>query len=125
MNCQNVSPAAFPTNIVMIDSGGENRKTIVSATSTDTSTGRNTLPVPSHAPPALRLGPRLDLPHPLARQPQDLPDVAQRQLVVLQHAVPQLENRLLLARPGVHRLLHQTLLLQRLQERHARRVDVR
>src|ERR1051325_8489664 len=120
MNCQNVSPAAFPTNIVMIDSGGENRKTIVSATSTDTSTGRNTLPIPSHAPPAFRLRARLDLPHPLARQSQNLPDVAQRQLVVLQHAVAQLENRLLLERQRVHRLLHESLLLQRLQKGHAR-----
>src|SRR5687767_14751110 len=45
---------------------------------------------PSHAAPAFRLGARFDLAHALAGQAEDLADVAEGQLVVLQHAVAQL-----------------------------------
>src|ERR1043166_6278625 len=47
-------------------------------------TGVHRLPIPPNAPPALRLGARLDLAYALARQAEDLADVAERQLVVLE-----------------------------------------
>src|ERR1051325_11385179 len=70
-----------------------------------------------HAAAALRLGARLDLPHALAREAEDLADIAQRQLVVLQHTVAELHDRLLFERQRVDGLLHGSLLPQILKRR--------
>src|SRR5215213_11638565 len=75
------------------------------------------LPLPPDAAPALRLGAALDLPHALPRQAEDLADVAERQLVVLQHPIAQLHDRLLLQRQLVDRLLHQRVLADVLEIR--------
>src|SRR6266849_1666597 len=74
-------------------------------------------PVPSHAAPALRFGARLDLPDALARQAEDLADVAEGELVVLKDSVSQLQNRLLFECQPLDGALHRPLLLQVLQVR--------
>src|ERR1043165_2874859 len=83
------------------------------------------LPLAPHAAAALGLGARLDLADALARQPEDLADVAQRQLVVLQDSVAQLDDRLLLEGQLVDGVLHRGLLPQRVEQRHAIGVDLR
>src|ERR1043166_1342521 len=80
--------------------------------------------VPAHATPALRLGALLDLADALAGEAEDLADVAERQLVVLQDAVAELDDRLLFERQLLDRLLDGGALPERLQVRHPGARDV-
>src|SRR5712691_10560154 len=84
-----------------------------------------TTSAPAHAPAALRFGARLDLSHALAGEAEDLADVAERELIVLEHAVAQLDDRLLLESERVDGQLHQSLLSQRVEKRQPARVDLR
>src|SRR5450432_4173406 len=86
---------------------------------------RSVTSVPFHTATALRLGSRLDLPDALAREAEDFADVAERELVILQDSVAQLENRLFLERQLLDGALYRALLPQRLQMREAARVDLR
>src|ERR1700682_556297 len=85
---------------------------------------RLSLAIPPHAPPALRLRPLLDLAHSLAREVEDLADVAEGQLVVLQDAVAELEDGALFQGQAFDGLLDHALLGQVFEVFHAGRIDL-
>src|SRR5581483_5453447 len=78
-----------------------------------------------HAPPALRFRALFDLADALAREIQDLADVAQRELVVLHDSVAELEHGLLFERQFFDGLLHAALLLDLIEVGNARLIDLR